>query len=796
MTNNNIKVAIRNILANKKESVILMLGLAISLASAFFLYSYVYFEKNYDAFHSEADNLYRVVVDGQNVGDDAYKSPYSYSAQGPTALEEVPEVKDFTRLMSSTNMVLSTVGQAEENQVIVSDYYFTDDNFFQFFTYPLLQGQETNVLKEPGSLVIDKDLCTKLFGQTHAIGQKIIIDGEYEYTVTGVFEDVPANSHLKFKAILPLKALPWLMNSNNAWNNHAFFTYLQLIDGADVKKVEEKVTESYTKENRAVDQATCIWHLQAITDAYLHVDDFTSKPNSFKFGNQRMVYFLGLIAILILLVSLINYINLSTAKASERLKDILVRTTNGASRQQLFIQYFIESIVLNLFALSVSVLIIVWSLSFITQSGAFVVPGIGEFSFWMVVVSVAIVCLVLTSVVTASFIVVQGTIKKVQSQKEHFNYRRGLVVLQFIVIIVFITGIIGINKQLNHVNSIDLGFETEQMLVMNVPRVAFNKNKQERINTFRNELMQHAKIVDVTASVSIPGQRFGNGNGGPRFQNQLKKETYFRVGNVMPNYLDFYGIKLKTGRSFDGLNNQIIINKEAVAEFGFHTNEDLIDKTVNWLGKDYTIIGVTESFHQESLHIVPEPQIFYAGLTNNDFNYLTVKLHDGNIHQSISTVMQLYETHFPGNPIDYFFLDDFFNQQYFKDITFRNFFSLFSLLTLLIGFFGIQGLISYRITKRTKEIGIRKVNGAKIYEILGLLNKDFIKWMAIAFVIACPIAWYAMHKWLNNFAYKTNLSWWIFALAGIVALSIALLTVSWQSWRAARRNPVEALRYE
>lgn len=381
-----------------------------------------------------------------------------------------------------------------------------------------------------------------------------------------------------------------------------------------------------------------------------------------------------------------------------------------------------------------------------------------------------------------------------------YNFRNGLVIFQFIMIITLMVGVIIVNKQLQYLHDVDLGFQKEQVLVVNAPRVGFNDQEINKIDVLREELIRKHGIADVTASTSIPGERFGSGNDGPIINGQTDKDTYFRVGRVMPNYMDFFGIELAYGKGFgsnmETNNRSVIINKEAVKEFGYESVDDVLNKQAVWLGKDVTIIGVTDKFHQQSLHIEPEPTVFYSMSLIGSINYILVKTNTNNLDQAIASVEDKYAEFFPGNPFDYFFLDNFFDQQYKKDIAFQKLFSFFSIVAFLIGFVGLYGLTTFRIIKRTKEIGIRKVNGAKTFEIMAILNRDFARWVMIAFVVACPLAYYIMNKWLENFAYKTEISWWIFALAGIIALMIALLTVSVQSWKAARRNPVEALKYE
>lgn len=800
MISNFLKQAIRYIFNQKKHSLVVILGMAVSMAAAFLIYSYVHYEKSFDNFHANGENLYRIVVDAQTEGEDAYKSPVSFAAQGPTALAEIPEIESFTRLLPMQNIVVSSAKYSKDAAIFaVNDYYYADDIFFNVFTFPLIQGNAKEALKEPRTVVVSELLATKLFGIQNPIGEKIIVDGKHNCTVTGIFKDIPEKTHLNFEMLFSLNTFPWIMNNNSAWSNHSFFTYFLLKEGSNAVLVESKIIESHKKENRAVGQMNCVWELQPINEAYLNTDDFTSKPEAFKFGNSRMVYFLSLIALLILTIAWVNYINLTTAKTSDRFKEIGVRKTNGASKTNLLIQFFIESVIYNLFSIIVAAIVIVFTLKWFASLMSYSVSLLESPLFWTLVGTVITIGILFPGLYSAFLLSRIDPFKKqnlIKNSLPKFGYRDVLVVFQFIIIIGLISGVIVINRQLNHINSIDLGFQKEQVLVLNIPRVEFDQNKESKLNTFKNELNKYVEIENITASTSIPGERFGSGNGSPTLAGQLRDDHYFRVGRVMPNYMEFYGIDIIEGKNFNNYNNQMILNKEAIGEFGFTSADEVINRKINWQGNEFTVVGVTESFHQESLHILPEPTIFYTKAIENNFNYISVKLKTDNIDATIGKIEKEFESLFPGNPYNYFFFDRFFDQQYKKDIAFRKLFSFFSIIALIIGYFGLHGLTTYSILKRTKEIGIRKVNGAKISEILAMLNKDFLEWIAIAFIIACPIAYYVMSKWLENFAYKTELSWWIFALAGVLALGIALLTVSWQSWRAATRNPVEALRYE
>jgi putative ABC transport system permease protein len=803
MWKTNIKQAIRYIINQKKYSLVIILGLSVGLASSFLIYSYVYYEKSYDSFHQNGKDLYQVVVTARLEGEDPYKSPYSYAPQGPVAMSEIPEVENYVRLLPMEKVVVSNNNNNMGTAFTVGDYYYADETFFKLFSFPLAKGDPETVLKEPGAVVISSSLAMKLYGSEDPMGKIMKVDGQYHMTVTGVFKDIPDNTHMKFDLLFSLNTFPWIMNEVDAWNNHSFFTYLLLKKGSDPRIVESKITTAYLRKNRAVNQLNCNWKLQPVNEAYLNTSDFTSKPEALKFGDERMVYFLRIIALLILCIAWMNYINLITAKSTERVKEIGVRKTSGAGELHLIRQFFVESVLYNFAGMVIAAAIVALVFGWFTKTMSISSSVLGNSGFWVILVSVLLFGIILPSGLSAISNLKISPFKPsfiVNKSGSMSAFRNGLVVLQFTIIIAFMAGVFVVNKQLRYIQSMDLGFEKEQVLVLNAPRVDLGKQFENKLVTFREELLKQTGIKDVTASVSIPGERFGTGNGGPCIKGEQNPNTYFRVGRVYPNYLDFYGTKLLAGRNFsDNMQSDdqcIIINEEGVKEFGLKSADEALQKRVVWNGKEVTIIGVTQSFHQQSLHIIPEPMMLYTMLAQNNYNYIQVKLDTRNLKESIANIEAKYKAIFPNNPCDYFFLDSYYDQQYRKDIAFQKLFSLFSVIAFIIGFAGLYGLTAFRILRCTKEIGIRKVNGARISEVLVMLNKDFVKWVGFAFLIATPIAWYAMHKWLENFAYKTEMSWWIFALAGFLALAIALLTVSWQSWRAATRNPVEALRYE
>ncbi|NJK85121.1 MAG: hypothetical protein HC906_03295, partial [Bacteroidales bacterium] len=538
MWKSNFKQAIRYIVCHKTYSFVIIIGLSVGFAASFLIYSYVFYEKSYDNFHENGKNLYRVIVTSRLEGSDPYKSPYSYAPQGPVAKSEIPEVEDYVRLLAFPSVVVSSNDQNEKRSNNVSNYYYADESFFELFTFPLIVGDFKSVLKDPGSLVLSETLANKLFGSSNCIGKTVDVDGQYTCTITGVFNDIPQNTHLKFDMLISLNTFPWIMNPGNAWGNHSFFTYLFLKNNSNITAVEHKLTQAYLKENRAIHQANCTWHLQPVSEAYLNTSDFTSKPEAFNFGEERMVFFLGLVALFILCIAWINYINLTTAKSVERLKEIGVKKTSGAGRWQIILQFFTESILFNIISITISFTLVMISFKWFIKTVSFHSTVIHSSEFWFIVIVFILIGLIIPGVLTA-LLTSQNIRPSFNKVKGNSSFRNGLITFQFAIIMALIAGVFIVNKQLRYIQSIDLGFEKEQVLVLNAPRVGFNNQIDGKLKTFKDELQKQTSINDVTASVSIPGERFGSGNSGPSITGLNENDTYFRVGRVWANYLGF-----------------------------------------------------------------------------------------------------------------------------------------------------------------------------------------------------------------------------------------------------------------
>jgi putative ABC transport system permease protein len=496
----NYKQAFTYLINHKTYSLVVIIGLAVGIAASFLIYSYVFYEKSFDNFHLHGDNLYRVSVTCQSEELDPYKSPYSYAPQGMVAVDEIPEVENYVRLMAGSKVVITSIGNETVKMLTESNYYYADEAFFELFSFPLIYGTPKNVLKDPGTVVLSRSTSDKLFGTQNPVGKEIKIDGKNSWRVTGVFEDIPENTHLKFNMLFSLNTFSWIMSERNAWSNHSFFTYFLLKEGADQKEVESKITKAYLKENRAINQSECSWELQAIADAYLDTNDFTSKPKAFKFGNKRVVYFLSLIAILILCIAWANYINLSSAKETEREKEILVRKTFGAGKFQLILQFFLESILYNFISILLAIVIVTLVFNWFISTMSFSFLLWSNTGFWITIGSFLAIGVLLSACLTSISMSKLDPLKSdnsVNKSNSKSNFRNGLVIFQLVIIILLIVGVGFVNKQLTYLHSVDLGFQKEQILVLLPLQLVFRvkglvmemedlilMDRQIQINTF------------------------------------------------------------------------------------------------------------------------------------------------------------------------------------------------------------------------------------------------------------------------------------------------------------------------
>jgi putative ABC transport system permease protein len=798
---NYLKIALRNLKRRGSFSLINILGLAVGIAVCTVLYLYVSYENSYDRFNKNADNIYRLKnVRYYKSGTDS--STGCVALLGPTLKEEIPEVKDFVRVRKISMLVSANNHYYNEKNI-----FWADSSFLTMFSFPLISGSARTALTERYSAVITKDINEKYFGNEKAIGKTIQIGGT-DFKITGVAENVPPNSHIKFDILISFSTqltdrFCWGCNNNN--------TYILVKPGTRKSVIESKLPLIVSKlNNRQKDGFERAYFLQPLTEIHLHSNlRFEHEEN----GNANTVYFLSLIAVIILLIAWINYINLSTARSIERAKEVGLRKVVGAGFGTLVRQFLLESFIINLIAALISVFVVQMTFPFwskiIGVPGSFSLWGnTGLFIFLIILVFVSPVfagiypAFILSSYSPVS--ILKGSFK---SSLRGILLRKGLVVFQFTISIILIAVIIVFERQLSFMMNKNLGFDIKQKLIVNVPaQIQPGQDRVNSYNAFIDELKKKSLIEEATFSSVLPGMENGDVSGGVRQSIQTQeqgKQVYFVY--VAQNYWKFFNIDLISGRNFfesdinglyqrDNEKKGLIINTSAMKALGFDSPEEAIGTPI--IHDDIKIgnvIGVVKDYHQQSLDKEIEPTIF-EGVTRGNYFIFSVNTQD--LSKKIEGIKANFVNMFPGNPFEYNFLDEFFDRQYRNDINTAEIFSVFTFLSIFISCLGLIGLSSLMITYRTKEIGIRKVLGASVRSLLVLLSNEFIKWIIIANVIAWPIAYYFMNKWLQDFAYHTEMSWWMFALSGGMALLFALATISFQAVKAATANPVESLRYE
>lgn len=798
MFKNYLKIALRNLWTQKGYALINLLGLVTGITAFVLIVCWIQTELSFDSFQCDKENIYR--VDFKLYEEDKLEqySAAAVPAIGPEMKRNFPEVEAYTRF----SRVEGVVSQGDVH-FRESDMFYAEPSFFSLFSFPLLKGASDTSLLQVNTAVLTESAARRYFGSEDPIGKVISLNGKDKYAIRGIAKDVPENSHIRFDILLSYQNLinqnEWF---NSGWLGASFYTYLRLAPGTDVKALEAKIPQlpqkfigDFMKEAYFMVE----FNLRKMGDIHLH----SALSNELSVnGSFRSITFLGIIAVLVLLIAYINYVNLATSRSVERASEVGVRKVLGAMKKQLVSQFATEAFILNLVAVIASVFAVLLLVPVFSRLSGSVIhlqvqTMLGLF-FGLLVLAMLLTGLLPSFYLSRFFptAVLKG--KGQNGSRGMAIFKNGMVVFQFAISVVLISVTILINRQLQFVQQKDLGIDIDRTLVIEGPQAINTDSYGDRLQAFKSEMLQQSEVKSMTVSSCIPGREITWNPVYGKLVNGTNTEKKIDMIGIDEDFIKTYGLKLVAGRNFDRAYQQqitqLVLNESAVKYLGFADAEDAIGKELTSdQGSNAHVIGVVRDFNQRSLKQLPQPIAF----SNRPWNqFYSVKLSQANLGRLIPFLEKTWQRQFPGNPVRYFFLDDYFNSQYQADLKFGTFFRLFSVLAIFIACLGLLGLSSYTISRRTKEIGVRKVNGAKIGEILVLLNHDFVKWVVIAFAIAVPVSWYSMILWLENFAYQTTLSWWIFALAGLLALGIALLTVSFQSWKAATRNPVEALRYE
>lgn len=800
-----IKIAVRYLFKNKLYSFINIVGLAVGIASFILIMLYVNYERSYDKFQG-SENVYRVFMDFKE--GDAFEAGDAQTANliGPTLTREFPEVIDNVRFYRFDKVTFKNGEKILEEKKGA----LADASYFDIFNHPLTDGDVATALKEPNSIVLTESLAKKIFGTEDPMKKTLsaYYGEEVLLTVTGILKDIPRNTHMKnnflisFPTFFSWSAFEGQQELN--WSQCNFFTYLKLNQNTNALLLKDKVIATDFEEDE--DER---YNIEPLENIHL----YSSKPYEAEAnGSISRVKFLTAIAFIILILSWLNYINLSTTKSLERAKEVGIRKVSGAQKTQLIIGSLTESIVLNLIAMVAAVGLTFLMLSIyksttgidLVLQTAFIVQltPILSFIFLGIVLAGLYPAILLSSYSPAKAL--KG---KVANSVAGIRIRKGLITTQFLATIVLLIGTITVTKQIDFLEKQPIGADLNRTVSFQGELLTNASDSLIRIKfrTLEEELKVFPFVNAVSKSQTFPGDGYDNLPSfvGIRYPDGTEESsTNFYNYSVQSGYFDLLDIQFLAGNTFldnpKGQSRNIVINEEAMRSMHISSPEDAIAKTVQFFGSDWTIAGVVENYHHFGLKSPVEPIVILHGHSSSN---LLVKFDKtvaltSSYSTAINQVKEKWMQVFPESTFNYTFIDKKFEAQYQDDRQFSSAFRIFTLLAVLIACLGLFGLTSYTCIQRKKEIGIRKVNGATIGQILSLLNKDFIQWVGIAFIIAVPISWYVMNNWLSNFAYQTTLSWWVFALAGVLVIGLALLTVSWQSFQAAVVNPVESLRDE
>ncbi len=802
MIRNYVTSVIRYVSRNKAFTAINVLGLAVGMVACMLITQFVLHEFSYDNFHEKRDRIFRLQLDRYDKGQLSTRWAAGASGIGPDLKADFPEVEAFVKMTPSNAMFSYGDLYFKEDGV----YYATKD-FFRVFTVPLIYGVDSTVLKQPFKVVLSHSMAKKYFGDENPVGKIIRNNGRMEYEVTGVFEDLPPNTHMKITALFSYSSFEALVNNPDgmkSWQWDGHFTYILLDEKARAAEFEAKLPDYVEKkvgeELRQYD-AQMVFHLQPITDIHLDsnfIGEF--KAN----GDREAAYFLAIVAALILVIAWINYINLSTAKSIERAREVGVRKVMGGFRAQLIQQFLFESLLMNVVAMTISVgLVIILTPSFSTLTGrelGYVLFNQPMFWIWMaaLIIGGALLSGLYPAFVLSGYRPAEVLKGRFKNTAEGIFFRRGMVVVQFIASITLIVGTFTVYRQIRFMQDQDLGVNLDQTLVLRSPNVV-DSTYQQKFQVFKERVKQYAEVIAMTGSTSVPGEQPGWNAGGIRLLSQGDNDSkQYRVIMMDHDFINAYGLDVLAGRGFSGEvpreYTNVLLNESATRQMGFTDISQALDQQIFFWDDTFRIVGVLKDYHQESLKKAFEPLIFRYNDAPGGF--YSIRFNTSRVRESMARFEELWKEMFPGNPFISFFLDDRYNQQYEADQQFGKVFGIFSGLAIFIACLGLFGLSSLTIIQRTKEIGIRKVLGASVGRILTLVSRDYVILMLVAIVISTPLAWWIMDLWLQDFAYKIPLNWWLFAIPSIVVVAIALVTVSVHTLRAATTSPTKSLRYE
>jgi len=791
---------LRNFVRNKKLTTINLLGLSLGLASFIIIFQYVSFEYSFDRFHENEDRTYRLTLGrlDRGVGTGAM----SAGSMAPILYDNYAGIESYVRLRKFPSLV-----GHEETRIHEDLFYFTDSTFFEVFTYPLLEGDASQVLREPNTIVITETAAMRIFGTSQGlVGQTLRIDNVMDYRIDGIAQDPPANAHFEFEYLASIASVathpntPLRTYQTNSWYAHYYFTYLQLEEGVDQERVAEQILtaskEHSDPELYELYGVNMGMYLQPVSDIHLNPLYGELRPQA----NADNLYILSSAGIIILLLAIINYTNLSTAQSIRRVKEVALRKTLGAEKRQLIFQFLAESVALSIMAFLIAVsLIQVFQMNVLETVG--LPAGVFDTFFSVNVyylLGLAILTGILGGLYPAFYLSGFGPnhlFRSSISGEKKFVFRKVVIFFQFAISMALISSTLIVFSQVRYMQNQDLGIDTEQIL--SIPTYA-NGEIHEDYDRFRQELQSLTAVQASTLAELTPGDiAFGIVS---KFEGMDTNKNFTTTG-ADHDYLKTFGLELLAGRDFSreiasDAEERVVINRKLCEELGW-TPEEAIGKTFDFGGDGVTpgfVIGVVEDFHFNSLRSEIFPMVI--AIAPAFYQKIAVKLNPGPLNRSIEAVEAAWNKVYPQWPFAYSLVDSEFSNQYASERSFGSLFLQFTVLGLLIGAFGIYGLIQLMTEYRKKEMSIRKVLGAQVWRLAALMAKEYLWLMALAFVVAAPLAYFFMRNWLADFAYNINISWWMLAVSIFVIAFICFVTIGSRIYRTAHANPVDSLRYE
>jgi putative ABC transport system permease protein len=793
MLKNYFKIAFRNLWKHRVFSFLNIMGLTVGMTAAFLIFLYVRFELSYDSFNTRADRIYRVICDIKTPTEILKASGPSW-AVGPHIMQDFPQIEAAVRVSGASLLVRKgAIKFQEENSA------FADSLFFKMFDFKLVSGNPNTALNEPLSIILSQTTAKKYFGNENPIGQTLLLTGDgLTAKVTGVMKDNPENSLIKSDMLVSMNTLTRKMNPglDDQWGNYGSSCFLLLKPGSNPAILQSRLPAFLEKMNGGEMKQLNMYptlFLEPLKDVYLR-----STRDGSKTGNINNVYIFSIIAAFILLIACINFINLTTARSAERAKEVGIRKVVGAGKPQLASQFVGESVLLCiisfLFTVGLAALLIP---SFNHLAGKTISHGIFEnwnylLLLFLASVGIGLLAGIYPALVLSAYQPIMVLKGRFATGAKGAPLRKALVISQFTISVGLIIATLVVGRQLNFMQQQDLGFSKDQMLVL-------NSNGDPGRKAFEESVRSLPGVKSAAMSSSVPG------GGNPAAYSKIENvKGEMQIANLDLYFVDFdyipqYKMRVLAGRSFSrdfgtDTTQAMVLNEAAIKLFGYHSPKEAVGKRFSQWGREGKIIGVVKDFHFTSLQEDIKP--LSMRIEPDGCELVSLNVSTANLPSTISAIENKWKQYIPNRPFSYFFLDEFFDKQYRSEQRFGKLFLNFAILAIFISCLGLLGLASYSTIQRTKEIGIRKVMGASVPNIVALLSTDFVKLVLISFFIAAPLSWYFMHRWLQDFAYRINISWWIFAVSCLLAILIAVTTISFQAIRAAIANPVKSLRSE